>query len=199
MLLVVVGAFGGSKKKKKKGRSAKGAKKRNPLKEYEESAKQNQRIIEQAYRQFDRLSAEEIRSLGKQLGKDLIGEPPTEDRETLRQLASAKRLDSATTMRRIVAIRGDLDLDRGFLDMLDSRLVPRIESLLSERWNKLEARASRNITEKVWDAWVKYSEELDEICQDQLWSAYGPIPECLRTWNERVRVRAEEIEEQLEE
>src|SRR5688572_15718728 len=68
VVLVIVGAVSGSKKKKK-GKTNKPSR----LERWEESDKQNQRIIEQAYRQFDRLSADEIRALGKHLGPDLIG------------------------------------------------------------------------------------------------------------------------------
>ena len=195
VVLVIVGAVSGSKKKKKGA----GSKKRSKLQAYEESEKQNQRIIEQAYRQFDRLSAEEIKALGKQLGKDLIGEAPTQERDILEHLASAKRLDAATTLKQIVSIRGDLDLDDDFLRALDAKLVPRIDTILTERWNKLEARVAKKITDKVCEDWHDFTSDLDEFCQGGLWSSYGPIPELIWSWHDKVEKHANEIEEQFPE
>src|SRR5690606_28191112 len=127
----------------------------------------NQRIIEDAYHKFDRLTADEIRGLSKQLGKDLIGEPPKAEREALKALASAKRLQTATTLKQIISIRGDVEaglMDYGgekeFLAALDAKLVKRIDAMLTERWNTLEGRAAKKITDKVVTAWETFAAEL---------------------------------------
>lgn len=196
VVLLVVVAVSGSKRNKRS--KAKRGSKQSRLDALEESEKQNQRIIDQAYRQFDRLSAEEIKALAKGLGRDLIGEPPTAEREILKHLAAAKRLDTASTLKQIVSIRGELDLDESFLRSLDAKLVPRIDAILTERWNKLAERTAKKITDKVWEDWTKFAADVDDICQG-LWSSYGPVPESLWAWNERLEARANEVEEQLPE
>jgi len=105
VVLVAVGAVSGSKKKSK----GKGGKKRSQFDAREASDEQNRRIIADAYRQFDRLTADDLKGMSKNLGKDLIGEPPTMEREVLKALATAKRLDTATTLKQIVNIRGDVE------------------------------------------------------------------------------------------
>lgn len=194
LVLLIITAISGSKRKK--GRTKKGVAKRSRLDAYQESDEMNQRIIAQAYRQFDRLSADEIRALGKQLGKDSIGEPPTIGQEVLKHLASAKRLDTATTLKQIISIRGELDVDGQFLAALDAKLIARIEAILSARWNKLEARAAKKITDKVCEDWHDFTSDLDEFCQGGMWSSYGPVPELIWSWHGKVEARANAIEDQ---
>lgn len=196
VLLLIVGAVGRSKKS---GNKKSRIRKRSKLDEYAESGDRNQQIINEAYRQFDSLTANQIKALSKQLGKNSIGEPPTLDRETLKHLVSAKRLDTATTIRQIISIFSDLELDEGFMHALEVKHAVRIEAMLSKKWSKLQTRAEKKVTDKVFEAWDKFATELDDLCQGSLWSQYGPIPELLWSWSERVQSRANEVEEQIPE
>ena len=82
--------------------------------------------------------------------------------------------------------------------MLDERIKNRVDAILTARWNKLESRTQKRVTEKASDDWQAFATEIDDLWQNH-WTLFGPIPELLSLWIERVEARVGEIEDQLPE